>query len=83
MMPTKKDLLTTFARAKETNSPYVFVRINAEGVAELIVIPERSFKAKEKFYRGAYNNDLTHVMNKNVVITNFSCGEIDKVSNII
>lgn len=79
----KQQLKTMFSRAKETDSPYVFVGIKAEGVSELIVIPKQSFEAKEKFYLGAYSEDLTHVMNKNVMITGLSYGDADQIPNII
>lgn len=82
MTLTKKHLKNNFERAKETNSPFVFVAIVAEGVEELILIPERSFEAKEKFYLGAYSDDLTHVMNKSVYIRGLSYGDIDDSSNI-
>jgi len=83
MTLTKQHLQNTFARAKETNSPYVFVGLKAEGIAEVIVIPKQSFDAKEQFYLNAYSNDLTHVMNKNVMITGLSYGEADQIPNII
>ncbi len=83
MSLTKQHLQNTFTKAKETNSPYVFVVIVAEGVEEAILIPERSFEAKEKFYLGAYSEDLTHVMNKNVYIRGLSYGDLDEIPNII
>lgn len=80
---TKQHLQNTFTKAKKTNSPYVFVGIKAEGVAEVIVIPKQSFEAKEQFYTNAYSDDLTHVMNKNVMITGLSYGDSEQIANII
>lgn len=82
-MLTKQHLTNTFAKARETKSPYVFVGINADGTDELIVIPERSFDAKEKFYLNAYSEDLVHVMNKKVFIRGLSYGDVDQVANIL
>ncbi|UTI41114.1 hypothetical protein [Niallia sp. RD1] len=83
MILTKQHLQNNFAKARETNSPYVFVGIKAEGVSEVIVIPKKSFDAKEQFYMNAYSEDLTHVMNNNVMITGLSYGDADQIPNII
>ncbi|MER2057251.1 MAG: hypothetical protein ABS902_06075 [Priestia megaterium] len=83
MSLTKQHLQNNFAKARETNSPYVFVCIKAEGVSEVIVIPKKSFDAKEQFYMNAYSEDLTHVMNNNVMITGLSYGDADQIPNII
>ena len=83
MTLTKQDLLSVFEEAENRDYPYVFVKIEAEGVEELIIIPSRSFKAKKDFYRGAYNNDLTHVMNKNVKIMDAGYGNQLDISKFI
>ena len=83
MTLTKQHLKNNFTKAKETNSPFVFVVIVAEGVEEVIVIPQRSFEAKEEFYLNAYGDDLTHVMNKNVYIRGLSFGRANELSRII
>jgi hypothetical protein len=83
MSLTKKHLQSNFAKARETNSPYVFVGLQAEGVSEVIVVPKKSFDAKEQFYMNAYSDNLTHVMNKNVVITGLSYGDSEQLTNII
>lgn len=83
MTLTKQHLQNNFVKAKETDAAYVFIAIRAEGVDELIVIPKQSFEAKEKFYLGAYSDDLTHVMNKNVYIRGLSYGGVDEIPNII
>lgn len=62
-----------FDRAIEFEYKYVVVRISAEGVEESIVIPKQSFLEKKAFYKSAYNEDLTHVMNANVSILKFAC----------
>jgi len=80
---TKKHLQENFRKAREVDSPYVFIGINADGIDELIVIPKRSFDAKEKFYLDAYSDDLTHVMNKNVYIRDLSYREAKEIENII
>lgn len=83
MALTKQHLKNNFAKARETDSPYVFIGICADGIDEVIAIPERSFEAKEKFYLGAYSDDLTHVMNKNVYIRGLSYGDLDELRNIL
>lgn len=83
MSLSKEKLRATFEKAREMNMPYVFVVIRAEGVDEAIVIPERSFDDKEKFYINAYNDDLTHVMNKNVFIRGLSFGSEKELRRVI
>lgn len=83
MAITQKTLIETFKKAKTTKSPYVFVIISADRVEEVIVIPEKSFDAKEAFYKGAYTDDLVHVMNKSVFIRGLSYGEATELSNFI
>lgn len=80
---TKQTLANTFAKATETDSPFVFVAINAEGTEEVIVVPKRSFKAKEAFYHNAYNDELVHVMNSKVHIRGLSYGQAEELNNII
>ena len=83
MTLTKDALFATFDKARETESPFVFVKVCAEGTDEVIVIPQKSFDAKEDFYDKAYNNDLTHVMNSKVFIRGVSFGEAAQLNNII
>lgn len=83
MTLTKATLKRTFEEARRMNMPYVFVVIRAEGVDEVIVIPERSFDAKEKFYMSAYDEELTHVMNNNVCIRGLSFGRENELSRVI
>lgn len=83
MTLNKEALARTFNQARTTKSPYVFVIISADGVEEVIVIPEKSFDAKEAFYKGAYTDDLVHVMNKSVYIRGLSYGEATELSNFI
>lgn len=83
MSLSKEELKATFEKAREMKMPYVFVAIRAEGVDEAIVIPERSFDEKEKFYLDAYTDDLKHVMNKNVFIRGLSFGSEKELSRII
>lgn len=83
MSLTKEHLQNTFNTARENGVDYVFVAIIAEGVEEVIVIPKESFDAKEKFYLGAYSEELTHVMNKNVKIRGLSYGSCYELENII
>ena len=59
------------------------MKIEAEGIEELIVIPKQSFEAKEQFYMSAYNEDLIHVMNKNVRITEVGYGNENHLPNFI
>ena len=79
----KLALMKTFEQAKNQGFPYVYVKIEAEGIEELIVVPEQSFGAKEKFYLNAYDDNLTHVMNKNVKITNIGFGNKTHLPNFI
>jgi len=83
MALTKATLKRAFEEARRMNMPYVFVVIRAEGVDEAIVIPERSFDDKEEFYMNAYNEDLSHVMNKNVYIRGLSFGRENELPRII
>ncbi|KIL45754.1 hypothetical protein [Jeotgalibacillus soli] len=78
----KNSLKSTFDAARETDSPFVFVAIVAEGVEEVIVVPEKSFDAKEAFYNNAYNDELTHVMNSKVYIRGLGYGEATELKNI-
>lgn len=80
---TKQMLKNTFDKAKESESPFVFVVINAEGTEEVIVVPSHSFEAKESFYNKAYNDELVHVMNSKVYIRGFSYGQAEELSNLI
>ncbi len=80
---TKEALFHTFDKARETESSFVFVGVCAEGTDEVIVIPQKSFDAKEEFYDKAYNNELVHVMNSKVFIRGVSYGEATELNNII
>lgn len=80
---TKEVLFGTFDKARESESSFVFVEVSAEGTDEVIVIPKKSFDAKEDFYDKAYNDNLTHVMNSNVFIRGVSYGEAGQLNNII
>lgn len=80
---TKQSLTETFAKAKEKESPFVFVAIVAEGTEEVIVVPAKSFEAKEQFYSKAYNDDLVHVMNSKVRIRGMAYGHAEELNNII
>jgi len=82
-MLNKHTLQYCFDQARKTASSYVFVRIDAEGIEELIVIPQRSFDEKEKFYLNAYSDDLTHVINKDVKITEVSYGDERLIPRLI
>ena len=70
----KQTLKETFDKARQTESPFVFVVIDAEGTKEIITIPAKSFDNKEAFYAKAYNDDLVHVMNSKVYIHGLSYG---------
>lgn len=79
----KADFINMFESAKEYKSTCVFVEITAEGIKEVIVIPRESFDDKQNFYSNAYDDELVHVMNKNVKITSFSHGNIKDLDNHI
>ncbi|WP_223145205.1 hypothetical protein [Planococcus sp. ANT_H30] len=80
---TKEALFQTFDKARETESSFVFVTVNAEGTDEVIVIPPKSFDAKEQFYDKAYNDELVHVMNSKVFIRGVAYGKAEELNNII
>jgi hypothetical protein len=79
---SKQVLRDTFEKAKQENSKFVFVGIEAEGVQETICIPERSFDEKQAFYERSYTEDLVHVMNKNVFIRGLSYGGSEQLDII-
>ncbi|AAU85085.1 hypothetical protein BCBBV1cgp38 [Bacillus phage BCASJ1c] len=81
-MLTKQLLKETFEKAKEENSEFVFVGIEAEGVQETICIPQRSFNEKQAFYERSYTDELVHVMNKNVFIRGLSYGSSEELDII-
>ncbi len=80
---SKAALIEVFKRAVIGNYPYVFVVIEAEGIEECIVVPKESFEAKHEFYLKAYNDDLIHVMNSNVKITNVGYGDVNHLPDFI
>ena len=79
---TKEALFETFDKARETESPFVFVAIHAVDAEEVIAIPAASFDAKEQFYDKAYGDDLVHVMNSNVYIRGLSYGRAEVLNDI-
>jgi len=83
MSLAKETLKQVFNDAREAGEPYVFVSIKAEGVDEVIVIPKQSFDDKEYFYLNAYDDDLKHVMNKNVYVSRICTGDETRLPNII
>lgn len=80
---SKEILFETFDKARETESPFVFVAIYAVGAEEVIAIPAVSFDAKEQFYDKAYNDELVHVMNSQVYIRGLSYGDADVLNTIL
>lgn len=82
MKLSKEHLINQFDKAREDNSPFVFIGIEAEGVQETICIPKRSFDAKQAFYERSYTEDLVHVMNKNVFIRGLSRGDTNQLDII-
>ena len=79
MQLTKQNLIKTFDGAREYDAPFVFVGIEAEGIKEVIAVPEQSFDAKEEFYIKAYSDDLVHVMNSKVRVFGLTFGEAEAV----
>lgn len=79
----KHMLMDVFEHARLSESPYVFVLIEAEGTDEIVVVPNKSFNDKQAFYNKAYSDDLKHVMNKDVFIKRFDYGNADKLKFII
>ncbi|MFJ3388900.1 hypothetical protein [Lysinibacillus sp. NPDC086135] len=83
MTLTKQHLVNTFEGARNNNSPYVFVGIEAEGIKEVISIPSVSFDAKEQFYNNAYSNKLVHVMNSKVKIIGLTHGYPEALTDLV
>lgn len=54
----------------------------AEDVKEVICIPHFSLEDKINFYDNTYDENLKHVMNKDVYITNVLHGDTDILNNI-
>lgn len=79
----KKQFIEMFDVAEELGTDCIFVEIVAVDSEEVIVIPRKSFKAKKEFYKGAYNDELVHVMNDKVKITGFSHGGYENLKNHI
>lgn len=79
----KEKLIELFKVADELNSEMIFIGIQAVDSEEVIVIPNKYFKTKLEFYKGAYNEDLVHVMNDKVKIISFSHGGKEELSNHI
>lgn len=80
---TKESLIKTFAEARTQRSPFVFVAIEAEGIKEIITVPEVSFDAKEQFYKNAYSNELVHVMNSKVRIVGLRHGFVSLLLDLV
>lgn len=78
----KEKLFETFDKARETESLFVFVEVHAVDADEIIVVPAKSFDAKEQFYDKAYDNNLVHVMNSEVYIQGLSYGTAAQLQNI-
>lgn len=57
-----------FETAKQFDFKFVFVGISAEGIKEVIAVPNFSFDKKLEFYNNAYSDNLVHVMNSNVFV---------------
>ena len=83
MTLTKQNLINTFKAAREDESPFVFVGIEAEGIREVITVPAVSFDAKEQFYINAYSDDLVHVMNSKVRVFGLTHGSADAVHDLV
>lgn len=80
---TKQNLINTFEGARNNCAPFVFVGIEAEGIKEVIAVPEESFNAKEKFYLNAYTDELVHVMNSKVRIIGLTYGDAQSIHDLI
>lgn len=79
----KEKLFETFDKARDVEAPFVFVAIQAVDADEVIVIPAKSFDAKEQFYDKAYDANLVHVMNSKVYIRGLSYGNAEELNNVI
>lgn len=82
-MIKKNNLNLAFEGAKSSQARFIFVGINADGVDEVIAIPNRSFDKKQEFYNNAYSDELIHVMNKNVRIFGFTYGDEEALNQLI
>lgn len=72
MKLTLKEVEEVFNEAKEQNSKYVLVTINAVGYPEIIAVPQESMDSKLKYYLGIYKEQedgtLRHGMNNAVIM---------------
>lgn len=82
-MAKKENLNLAFEDAKSSQARFIFIGINADGVVEVIAIPNRSFEKKQEFYNNAYSDELVHVMNKSVSIFDFTYGDEEALSQLI
>lgn len=82
-MTNKENLNLAFDEAIASKARFIFVGVNADGVEEVIAIPNRSLEKKKEFYNNAYSDDLVHVMNKNVRIFGFTHGEEEALNQLI
>lgn len=82
-MTDKEILNLEFNEAIASKARFIFVGVNAEGVEEVICIPNRSFEKKKEFYNNAYSDELVHVMNKNVRIFGFARGDEEALNQLI
>lgn len=79
----KQNLINTFKGAKGAKSSYVALWIEAEGVDEYIVVPEKSFDAKLDFYKRSYSDELVHVMNSKVFIKGMTYGGLEVLEELL
>lgn len=79
----KKSLKYVFDKAREGNHKFVIVHLFTPAGEEFICIPSGSFDEKEKSYNNAYDENLIHVMNKEVRIVGLSFGDGSELDNLI
>lgn len=79
----KKVLNNAFALARKGNHKFVIIHLFTPAGEEFICIPSGSFDAKEKFYNTAYDENLLHVMNKEVRIVGLSFGDGSELDKLI
>lgn len=80
---SRQDLNAVFEQAIKDGSRCVFVEITAEGIREVICIPRAWFNEKLEFYNRTYTDELRHIMNRRVMITDLSHGEPDQLEQLI
>ena len=77
----KNNIRETFRKARESNAPYVFVKVSIPGCSagEMIINKRENFDFKENFYINTYNDKLEHNHNNSIKIEELSYGDLEQL----